>query len=69
MGGAEFATKNENKSLGFNLAWERHRRASASSSTITTRTADLGRRQSVRFERGARCRELQPRHDHGGLQP
>ncbi len=22
MGGAKFATKNENKSLGFNLAWE-----------------------------------------------
>ncbi len=30
-------------------------------------TADLGRGQPVRFECGARRRELQPRHDHGAI--
>jgi TonB-dependent receptor len=41
MGGAKFATKNENKSLGFNLAWEASS-VSASSSTYHDSSAESG---------------------------
>ena len=67
MGGAKFATKNENKSLGFNSSG-----TSTNGFGLGARLSRLhrriGRRQPVRLERGARRRGLLPRHDHGGFQ-
>ena len=67
MGGAKFATKNENKSLGFNVDWEVSRplRPAARLPRLERR---VRRRQPVRLERGARRRRLLPRHHHGRLQ-
>ena len=68
MGGAKFATKNENKSLGFNLAWDVTDRLGFELDYHDS-TRRIRRRQPVRLERRARCRRLLSRHHHGRLQP
>ncbi len=68
MGGAKFATKNENNSLGFNLDWDVDRQLWALELDYPRFDRRVGFRQSLRLERGARCRGLLSRHHHGRLE-
>ena len=63
MGGAKFATKNENNSLGFNLAWKPLDKLGLEFDFHDS-DAESGRGQPVWLERRAGRRGLLPRHHH-----
>src|SRR4029079_8878347 len=68
MGGAKFATKNENKSLGFNLAWDVSERLGFSLDFHDS-SAESGADSPYGSEFGLRVAALVARKTHRGIRP
>jgi hypothetical protein len=66
MGAADFATKTQNKSLGFNAVWRLP--ATCALNSIPTVRPPPRRRQPLRLEQHPRYRQLQPRRHQRRLQ-